>query len=222
MRKVAVGLLAAAGIALAVPAHAQGVWFGAGPVGIGFGTGPSAYDYSPYWAGSYTYEPGYVYAPGYTYAPGVARAYGPAYDVSYAYGPDYGYSYAPGAAYTNAYAVPAYSYSSYAYEPEYNSSQRRVETRRLAYRSARPSAYQAQASVYGTAKDPMCKLAKSQRNPVSWNAYYHCLGTQPKAAQARAQAPAPRTSSARSPYCDMAKSQRNPVSWNAYYHCVSR
>jgi hypothetical protein len=73
-----------------------------------------------------------------------------------------------------------------------------------------------------TTKDPMCNLAKSRKNPVSWNAYYHCLGTQPKAAQARAQAPAPRASTARSPYCDMAKSQKNPVAWNAYYHCLNR
>ncbi len=73
-----------------------------------------------------------------------------------------------------------------------------------------------------TAKDPMCNLAKSQKNPVSWNAYYHCLGTQPQAAQARAQAPAARKSSTRSPYCDMAKSQKNPVAWNAYYHCLNR
>ncbi len=224
MRKVAVGLLAAAGIALAVPANAQGVWFGAGPVGVGIGTGPYAYDYGPYWAGSYSYEPGYAYAPGYTYAPGYAYTYGPGYA---AYGP--AYSYGGGSVYTTAYAAPGYGYSSYAYEPEYRYSRpnvrvrssRTAATRDLA--SARPSdeAHQAQASAT-TAKDPMCKLAKSQRNPVSWNAYYHCLGTQPKAAQARAQAPAPRASSVRSPYCNMAKSQRNPVSWNAYYHCLNR
>jgi hypothetical protein len=73
-----------------------------------------------------------------------------------------------------------------------------------------------------TTKDPMCNLAKSQKNPVSWNAYYHCLGTQPKVAQARAQTPGPRVRSMRSPYCDMAKSQKNPVAWNAYYHCLNR
>ncbi len=55
MKKVAIGLLAVAGIALAVPAHAQGAWFGIGPVGVGFGTGPYAYDYGPYWGGSYAY-----------------------------------------------------------------------------------------------------------------------------------------------------------------------
>ena len=26
------------------------------------------------------------------------------------------------------------------------------------------------------AKSPFCKMAKGEKNPVSWNAYYHCLG----------------------------------------------
>ena len=41
MKKLAIGLLAAAGIAMSVPANAQGVWVGAGPVGVGVGVGPS-------------------------------------------------------------------------------------------------------------------------------------------------------------------------------------
>jgi hypothetical protein len=80
----------------------------------------------------------------------------------------------------------------------------------------------AASATAATAQDPMCKLAKSQRNPVSWNSYYHCLSTQPSVAQSRAQAPALRTRTTRSPYCNMAKSQRNPVAWNAYYHCLNR
>jgi len=35
MRKLAIGLLAAAGVALAMPASAQDVYVGAGPVGVG-------------------------------------------------------------------------------------------------------------------------------------------------------------------------------------------
>ena len=50
MRKLAIGILAAAGVALSVPASAQGVWIGAGPVGVGVGVGP-----------------GYGYYDGYTY-----------------------------------------------------------------------------------------------------------------------------------------------------------
>jgi hypothetical protein len=66
-RKLAIGILAAAGIALSVPASAQGVWVGAGPVGVGVGVGPV---YNGY------YDHGY---------------YGPAYR-SYAYdNDDYGY-----------------------------------------------------------------------------------------------------------------------------------
>lgn len=44
MRTVAIGLLAAAGVALSVPASAQGVYVGAGPGGVGVGVGPDYYD----------------------------------------------------------------------------------------------------------------------------------------------------------------------------------
>ena len=40
MRKLAIGILAAAGVVLSMPASAQGVWIGAGPVGVGVGVGP--------------------------------------------------------------------------------------------------------------------------------------------------------------------------------------
>jgi outer membrane scaffolding protein for murein synthesis (MipA/OmpV family) len=66
-RKLAIGILAAAGIAAAAPVSAQGVWVGAGPVGVGVGVGPV---YNGY------YDHGY---------------YGPAYR-SYAYdNDDYAY-----------------------------------------------------------------------------------------------------------------------------------
>ena len=69
MRKLAIGLLAVAGIAMSVPASAQGVYVGAGPVGVGVGVGPG-----------YGYRDGY-YRDGY---------YGHGYR-SYAYdnGPSY-------------------------------------------------------------------------------------------------------------------------------------
>jgi hypothetical protein len=37
MRTLVIGMLAAAGIALAMPANAEGVYVGAGPVGVGVG-----------------------------------------------------------------------------------------------------------------------------------------------------------------------------------------
>jgi hypothetical protein len=65
-----------------------------------------------------------------------------------------------------------------------------------------------------------CDMAKSQRNPVSWNAQYSCLDKERvAAARAEARAPAKKTH-AKNPYCDMAKSQRDPVSWNARYNCL--
>lgn len=69
LRKLAIGVFAAAGIAAAgmtVPASAQGFWVGAGPVGVGVGVGPGwGYDdgyYGPRYR-SYAYDDGYAYAP---------------------------------------------------------------------------------------------------------------------------------------------------------------
>jgi hypothetical protein len=92
-----------------------------------------------------------------------------------------------------------------------------------------------------SAKNPYCNLAKGQKNLVSWNAYYHCLGAAPQATRTSAQArpavreaPPPgyaygrptfrpaRREEARNPYCNLAKGQKNLVSWNAYYGCLNR
>lgn len=48
MRMLALGILAAAGIALAGPATAQGVYFGAGPGGVGVDVGSDHYDHDRY------------------------------------------------------------------------------------------------------------------------------------------------------------------------------
>jgi hypothetical protein len=78
MRRYLFGL-----IALAIPlilgapdrASAQGVFIGAGPVGVGVGVGPGWYGYGPYYGPYGYYAPYYGYGPtyGYGYAP---RAYG--------------------------------------------------------------------------------------------------------------------------------------------------
>ncbi len=73
MRKLVIGLLtatglAATGVALSVPASAQGVFVGAGPVGVGVGVGPG-WGYGPGYRDGY-YGPGYrsyAYDDGYTY-----------------------------------------------------------------------------------------------------------------------------------------------------------
>ncbi len=167
MKKVTFGLIVAAGVALAMPANAQEVWVGAGPVGVGFGAGPYTYGAGPYWGSSYTYAPGYAYEYGsapsygygarYGYAAGSAYNYGPGYNVSYGFGSPYGYSYAPSYTYGSTYAAPAYGYSSYSYESQPTYSRRivrirsshPVSTTHVGYRSARipGEAYQAQASV---------------------------------------------------------------------------
>jgi hypothetical protein len=66
-------------------------------------------------------------------------------------------------------------------------------------------------------KSEYCAMAKSQRNPVSWNAHYNCLD---KTAAVAPAVERKRPNHARDPYCDMAKAQRNPVAWNAHYHCL--
>ncbi len=63
MKKLIIGALALAGVALSMPANAQGVYIGAGPVGVGVGVGPG-YGYG----GGYGYDRGYYdhgYGPGY-------------------------------------------------------------------------------------------------------------------------------------------------------------
>ena len=63
MKKLVIGLVAAAGIAVATPAMAQ-FYFGAGPGGIGVGVGgPGYYDgYGPRYHGyrGYGYDRGYA------------------------------------------------------------------------------------------------------------------------------------------------------------------
>ncbi len=61
MKKLTIGLLAAAGIAMAMPAHADGIWVGAGPFGVGIGAGPGYYG-PGYYDGPYGYyDHDYVY-----------------------------------------------------------------------------------------------------------------------------------------------------------------
>jgi len=78
MRRIGIALLATAGIALATPAFAQGVYFGAGPGGIGIGVGPGpGYNggyYNDGYAPAYGYQSGYQsYGDSYAYSPGYQR-----------------------------------------------------------------------------------------------------------------------------------------------------
>jgi hypothetical protein len=71
-------------------------------------------------------------------------------------------------------------------------------------------------SLAAPGRSPFCDMEQTQRNPVAWNAYYHCHGI--PAGEVYVAAPAPERH-AHDPYCDMEKTQRNPVAWNAYYRC---
>jgi len=66
-------------------------------------------------------------------------------------------------------------------------------------------------------KSPYCDLAKSQKNLVAWNAYYHCLGEAPRISHTAVR---PRPEPAKDPMCKLAPGQKNLVAWNAYYHCL--
>ena len=77
MRRVVLALLATAGIALATPALAQGIYFGPGGVGIGFGHGYHGGYYGGGYAPRYQYGPGYGYEDSYAHSPGYA--YSPGY-----------------------------------------------------------------------------------------------------------------------------------------------
>src|SRR5687767_2058703 len=85
MRKVVIGLLATAGIALATPALAQGIFIGPGGFGIGIGVG-------------HGYHGGYYggYAPAYEYGPRGYGGYAPGYEYGPGYGHERSYAYSPG------------------------------------------------------------------------------------------------------------------------------
>jgi len=160
MRKLALGLLAAASVMVAVPAHAQGFWFGAPGFSVGIGTGYNSGPYysdaywGPGWGGpaysSYGYAPtyseydSYAYAPGYSYGanygydepsfgysePGYAIAYEPTYERRYVSSPRYSRSYTPGYTSTQSYR------SGYAYAPSYRTRRVYSDSNRSRVRSA--------------------------------------------------------------------------------------
>jgi hypothetical protein len=66
-------------------------------------------------------------------------------------------------------------------------------------------------------RDPMCDLAKNQKNVSAWNEHYKCLNIPARQAMAKAAPKVKRGPN--SEFCDLAKSQRNAPSWNEYYHC---
>jgi hypothetical protein len=67
MRTVAIGLLTGAGVALSIPANAQGVYVGAGPVGVGVGAAPGYYD-GPGYREPYRERSTRIYSDDYAYA----------------------------------------------------------------------------------------------------------------------------------------------------------
>jgi hypothetical protein len=160
MRKLALGLLAAASVMVSVPAHAQGFWFGAPGFGVGIGTGYnsgpyysdaywgpgwggraySSYGYAPAYSGydSYAYAPGYGYAadyvydePSFTYSePRYAVEYEPTYERRFVRSARYSRSYAPSYASTRSYR------SGYAYAPSYRTRHVYTDVNRSRVRSA--------------------------------------------------------------------------------------
>ena len=83
-----------------------------------------------------------------------------------------------------------------------------------------PMFTQAQAAP----KNPYCSLARSEKNPMSWDQYYGCWNRQARPARLMNYAPAPIMNrpairQTKSPYCNLAKSEKNPMAWDQYYHC---
>lgn len=83
-----------------------------------------------------------------------------------------------------------------------------------------PMLTQAQAAP----KNPYCSLAKSEKNPMSWDQYYGCWNRSARPAQLMNFAPGPLMNRAliretKSPYCSLAKFEKNPMSWDQYYGC---
>lgn len=72
---------------------------------------------------------------------------------------------------------------------------------------------QAQAAP---AKNPLCALAKQEKNPVAWNAFYGCLG---KPARLQHAAVRSRGAAPQSEFCNMAKQEKDMVGWSQFYGC---
>lgn len=68
------------------------------------------------------------------------------------------------------------------------------------------------------AQSPFCKLANGEKNPMSWDAYYNCLGSAPQVQHVAVHSRAPATD----PYCKMASGEKNLVGWEEFYHCWNR
>jgi hypothetical protein len=72
---------------------------------------------------------------------------------------------------------------------------------------------QAQAAP---AKNPLCALAGSQKNPMAWDEYYGCFGMRPTMEQAMVRS---RPGAPASDFCKMAGQEKDMVGWSQFYGC---
>jgi hypothetical protein len=72
---------------------------------------------------------------------------------------------------------------------------------------------QAQAAP---AKNPMCALAGSQKNPMAWSEYYGCFGSRPTVERAAVRS---RPGAPASGFCKMAAGEKDMVGWSQFYGC---
>ncbi|MGA8820912.1 MAG: hypothetical protein WB624_26785 [Xanthobacteraceae bacterium] len=72
---------------------------------------------------------------------------------------------------------------------------------------------QAQAAP---AKNPMCALAGSQKNPMAWSEYYGCFGSRPTVERAAVRS---RPGAPASDFCKMAAGEKDMVGWSQFYGC---
>lgn len=66
------------------------------------------------------------------------------------------------------------------------------------------------------AKNPLCALARQEKNPMSWDQFYGCFGAQPRVHRVMARA---RRGAPQSDFCKLARQEKNLVSWDEFYGC---
>ena len=66
------------------------------------------------------------------------------------------------------------------------------------------------------AQNPLCKLARQEKNPIAWDEFYGCFGARPRVQHVavRSHRGAPQ-----SDFCKLARQEKNPMSWNEFYGC---
>lgn len=66
------------------------------------------------------------------------------------------------------------------------------------------------------AQNPLCQLARQEKNPIAWSEFYGCFGARPRVQHVVARS---RRGAPQSEFCKLAGQEKNPTAWNEFYGC---